>query len=445
MISRTNRKISNFQFPIFNSSQEGVTLFLAILVLSSILAISFSLATILFIEVRTSGDLTKTEGALAGANGVAEQALFNIKRSVTCDNTNTNKNCYTSNFTNHVVLNGDPQTTTIASPNLVDKVLPTSNSVANTENKYDFCSINTPPTNPDGTPNGCGYGKVTVTYEPSGNTDQMMVYLCQFDASGNTTYASPPCTDLSDSYWASGSCGTPVMTQNGGCPSQSWTLDLSKQQQLIIYNGNQVSTQDMFVQIQTYADIAGTIPKGLPYANKTAVSINAINGQVGRKLKVVIPNPAGSSAASSPSYHVNFQTSASPPPPAGYQIDDGSVFSVAKGYGWDASVQTRERDVNSDFLLDTFAFSSATATWNYTLPNGTYLVSLASGDPSFDQGPNRVVVEGVTVINDVNTTSNNFQTVTNQPITVSDGSLTVTIGGAAGNTILNYIDIVPGP
>jgi len=44
--------------------QSGVTLLLAILILSSIMAISFSLATILFVEIRTSGDFIRTEPAI---------------------------------------------------------------------------------------------------------------------------------------------------------------------------------------------------------------------------------------------------------------------------------------------------------------------------------------------------------------------------------------------
>lgn len=303
--------------------QEGVTLFLAILVLSSILAISFSLATILFIEVRTSSDLTKTEGALAGANGIAEQALFNIKRSA------CTSNCYVSGFTNHVVLaNGSPQKTTIASPNLADKVLPSSKNLDNTINKYDFCSINATSTQ------GCGYGKVTVTYEPSGNPDTLAVYLCEFDASGNTAYTTPPCSDISDtSYMLPGSCGTPNMEESGGCTTQSWTLDgVNKQQELIMYNLNQSSTQNIYVQIQTYADIAGTIPKGLPYANKTAVSINTINGQVGRKLKVVIPNPSGSSSLSNSASFVGTDTSTQGNWKGVYGADGYNVIGATVNY-----------------------------------------------------------------------------------------------------------------
>src|SRR5205807_2087173 len=101
---------------------------------------------------------------------------------------------------------------------------------------------------------------------------------------------------------------------------------------------------------------------------------------------------------------------------AGYKKDDGSVFDATRGYGWAAwgSVGNRQRNVNPDSRLDTFVFASntITATWTYVLPNGNYLITLASGDPSFHQGPNRVVVQGKVVVNNLSTAANQFVTVT---------------------------------
>ena len=81
-------KIKALKAGIGNSSQAGVTLLLAILVLSSILAISFSLATITFIEVRSSSDLLKSESSLFGASAIAEQAIYGVKRQVSVCPTN---------------------------------------------------------------------------------------------------------------------------------------------------------------------------------------------------------------------------------------------------------------------------------------------------------------------------------------------------------------------
>ena len=86
--------------------------------------------------------------------------------------------------------------------------------------------------------------------------------------------------------------------------------------------------------------------------------------------------------------------------------------------------------------------TGTTAAWNYDLANGDYLVTLASGDPNWSQGPHTVAVEGTTVIDGVSTSANEFITITEQPVTVTDGQLTVqlTRSGTA-KTILNYVVI----
>ena len=142
---------------------------------------------------------------------------------------------------------------------------------------------------------------------------------------------------------------------------------------------------------------------------------------------------------------VNFQRSGSHVP-AGYQKDDGSRYSSKRGFGWDQSVSTRERNAHSDQTLDTFIHfaGSSTATWNYDLPNGSYLISFASGDPSWAQGPHHITVEGQTLIDNVSTQKNEFLTITDVPIIVTDGNLTVILKrGGKKNTILNYIEIIP--
>lgn len=55
---------------------------LSILVLAAITAISFSLATIVFVELRSAGDSVRTEPALYATLGVTEEALFQYKRYV---------------------------------------------------------------------------------------------------------------------------------------------------------------------------------------------------------------------------------------------------------------------------------------------------------------------------------------------------------------------------
>lgn len=65
-----------------SQNQSGVSLMLALLVLAAITAISFSLATIVFIELRASRDLIRSEPNLYATLGVTEEALFQYKRYV---------------------------------------------------------------------------------------------------------------------------------------------------------------------------------------------------------------------------------------------------------------------------------------------------------------------------------------------------------------------------
>jgi hypothetical protein len=179
---------------------------------------------------------------------------------------------------------------------------------------------------------------------------------------------------------------------------------------------------------------------GLFTAGSTAggpFTVTATSGTITGKASVTVASSSSSIAK------INFQPNGSPTP-TDYTVDDGSPYSASRGFGWGASLvgSTRDRDVNADQRLDTFVFSSTLATWNYSLPNGNYWISLASGDASYGQGPHRVVVEGVPAISDVSTAANQYITITNLPVTVTDGQLTVQIGGSGGNSMLNYIEIV---
>ena len=141
---------------------------------------------------------------------------------------------------------------------------------------------------------------------------------------------------------------------------------------------------------------------------------------------------------------INFQPGGAVVP-NGYVKDDGAVYSSARGYGWSTAVPTRERNnAGVEQRLDTLIHfdTGTTAAWNYDLANGDYLVTLASGDPNWSQGPHTVAVEGTTVIDGVSTSANEFITITEQPVTVTDGQLTVqlTRSGTA-KTILNYVVI----
>jgi len=266
-------------------NEQGVTLLLAIIILSSVMAISFSLATIMFIEVRTSGDLLKTEGALYAAGGVGEEAFFNIKRE-TCPQ--SGEGCpYTTNFSNNVKLLGNPVTSSTSTPIIQDKVVVNSPFGSSSQKTYDFCNISTQ------VGSGCGYGKVEITYLDTGSNNPIMVYLCEFDPDADYQ-GEVPCSNLDTSlgYWQNP--GGTQLTENSNFLSLN--LNTARQQVLIITNPS-TSGDNVYFQIKTY-DTDMVTPKGLPYVGKSAVDINAINSSVGRKIRVIVPNNSSSGSAS---------------------------------------------------------------------------------------------------------------------------------------------------
>lgn len=68
---------------IKNSKQEGVTLLIAVLVMSGIALISLAVAAFTIQEIRLSRAVTITEPAIAAAESAGEQGLWAIKRSST--------------------------------------------------------------------------------------------------------------------------------------------------------------------------------------------------------------------------------------------------------------------------------------------------------------------------------------------------------------------------
>src|SRR5215217_2011490 len=118
---------------------------------------------------------------------------------------------------------------------------------------------------------------------------------------------------------------------------------------------------------------------------------------------------------------VNFQP-AGAPVPTGYIADSGAPYSDSTGSGWvtqaslgsathapvDIRPNTRDRNVNSDQRYDTFIHMQYAATgtgvstpaaWEYSLPNGTYTVSVAVGDAGdYFDSTHRINVEGTTFV-----------------------------------------------
>jgi fibronectin type 3 domain-containing protein len=154
---------------------------------------------------------------------------------------------------------------------------------------------------------------------------------------------------------------------------------------------------------------------------------------------------------------VNFQPVGAPTP-AGWTADTGAAFTSGSGFGWVTTSGTpvarpadsfryRTAAANgiafpTDPLLQTYAFMQTNpgpANWEYTVPNGTYEVTLSVGDAHFLDSTHSVTAEGQPVVNNFTPTATTpFQT-GRRTVTVADGKLT--IAGAGTNTKVNWVSI----
>jgi len=143
--------------------------------------------------------------------------------------------------------------------------------------------------------------------------------------------------------------------------------------------------------------------------------------------------------------YVNFQQGSSPAP-SGYLMDAGNTYGDRGNgytYGWnvDITADSRARGVDPDQRYDTLIHmhKGSSKTWELELPNGTYVVEILMGDPSFTNQVNNILIEGTSVIDPDG--QDNFDLHTGIAITVSDGKLTIAEAAGADNTKLSYINI----
>ncbi len=316
---------SNF----FPHSQTGVTLLLSIIVLASITAISFSIATIMLVEIRTSGDLLKTEPAISAAEALGEEALFKIKR-------NLSSYTYSTQVGNASV--STPTESFYNDPVQQDKVLASSYSFANTTNHYTIYD-------PLDILGGSGYSKLRLTYIDTGNSSNLSAYICQYDPLNSTIDGdiTPVCSDpsVSNSYWLLGGNNVTI-TPLTDLPNREWNLDPSKQQELILINSGGSGT--IYVQIETFvpdslAD-ADTLPdpKGIAFFGERAVEITGNAPGVARKVRILVPNTSSISQEAEFDYSrtISFDYTKVPNTdltnfPALVTITDPSLRTVANG------------------------------------------------------------------------------------------------------------------
>lgn len=252
------------------AGEAGVTLLLSILILSTVLAIAFSIATVLFIEVRNSGDLLRTEPAIYAATGVTEESLFLTKRRAA--------GTYTSQIG---AVRLESATTTLTEPIFLDKVLSISTDLQNTRSRYPLYDPAQPFGGLDpvtGLPVGASnYGRIQVTHVDTGTGGTVYVYLCQFD---------PRASQVDCANAASPDMLYRNISLLEGQSTPQLDLDPSKQQELILFGSG---PSDKYVQITAFGP-SPYLPKGIPYFGQTAVEVTASSTNLTRKLRVRVPN-----------------------------------------------------------------------------------------------------------------------------------------------------------
>ncbi len=249
----------------------------------------------MFVEVRVSGDLLRTEPAIYSANAVTEEALFAVRRKYPrCFGQGCiNQFFYTTQLPGSPVTMNNPIPPTENLYNdtiLTDEVLPTSNSITNTQNRYalfDPSNINKP----------SPYTELKVTFKNTGSGGTIHIYVCQYDSalnnsgSPNSTISYNPidCNSITSPdmlYTNVGPAG-----QNQGLLEGQTTITMnfsapSKQQELIIYTSGGDTSKSRFVQIEAFAS---GVAKGIPYFGEIVVDIYSQYGAITRALRVKIP------------------------------------------------------------------------------------------------------------------------------------------------------------
>ena len=138
---------------------------------------------------------------------------------------------------------------------------------------------------------------------------------------------------------------------------------------------------------------------------------------------------------------INFETTATVTP-AGYQKDDGSAYTVGRGYGWNKNntADARQRTTPADLRYATLVHLQKTTNsiWEIAVPNGFYDVHIVAGDADFTDSFNHLTAEGVTIIPGAAGMNWNEGS---GGVTVADGKLTIAPGINAVNSKICYIDI----
>ncbi|AYL95251.1 malectin domain-containing carbohydrate-binding protein [Mucilaginibacter celer] len=143
--------------------------------------------------------------------------------------------------------------------------------------------------------------------------------------------------------------------------------------------------------------------------------------------------------------------------PTGYTGDTGLPYDAARKFGWvdpvsrqPTSLQAnmRIRSGTGDAKLRSLVQMQANTNnqnigaWEYAMPNGTYTVTVSTGDDGYYDSNHQVNIEGLPTVSDfIPSASQKYRSGT-ATVQVTDGKLTIDANGGA-NTKMNYILFAP--
>ena len=152
-------------------------------------------------------------------------------------------------------------------------------------------------------------------------------------------------------------------------------------------------------------------------------------------------------------YYINFQNPDGDPTEDPLVVDGKEYMKIGVnaydetlGYGWFGKTENfktnydpwgdEKNELKRSYAYDDWAHNPNT--FQFDLPNGTYNVELCAGSPRQSTPQNKVIVEGVTFIDDE---AANTYLIRTGEVTVSDGNLTLEVGIWDKYTFLCYLNI----
>jgi hypothetical protein len=235
-----------------------------------------------------------------------------------------------------------------------------------------------------------------------------------------------------------------ALTSIAVSPATATALDGATQQfaaSALDQFGNALSAQPGITWSLASGSLGAISGSGLftaPSAGTGSATVKAASGSVSGTANVTVTTASAFSA------HINFSNNTTQVP-AGYVNDTGLAYGLRSNgqtFGWatDNSGNARDRDAANapDERYDSLIHMGGD-TWSIAVPNGTYTVHVAVGDPSFADVVSKLTVNGVLTING-STNSSQLWLEGTMTVTVSNGL--ITIGEQAGSyDKIDYLDI----